>query len=268
MHSASYREPSRFAGQDVLVVGLGTSGCEIAGELAGTARSVRVAVRSPSWTMTRRLVGVPLDWIDNPVVARTVPWSARRPVLAALSRITTGRLYRHGRPRPTRRCGDDIIAISDSFPRAVRAGLVEFRAEVSGVDGRTVQFADNTTAEADVIVHATGFDLPTEFLPPELRPGASGLYRGISHPEADGLFFVGLVEAHRALLPIAEQQAIWTAAVLSGHLALPAASERGRVAKQDADRRLRDFGDRREFLVDYAKYLAALRRDRRARARE
>jgi alcohol dehydrogenase len=51
------------------------------------------------------------------------------------------------------------------------------------------------------------------------------------------------------------------------HLALPAASERRRVAKQEADRHLRDFGDRREFLVDHAKYLATLRRDRRGRAR-
>lgn len=266
LHSASYREPARFAGKDVLIVGLGTSGCEIAGELAGTARSVSIAVRSPSWTMTRRLAGVPLDWLDNPVVARVVPWSARRQVLAAFSRITTGRLHRYGRPRPTRRCGDDVISVSDSFPAAVRAGLVDFRPGVSEVDGRTVRFTDGTTAEADVIVHATGFDLPTDFLPEELRPGADGLYRGIAHPEADGLFFVGLVEAHRALLPIAEQQAIWTAAVLGGRMALPPATERRRLAKQEAERRLRDFGDRRHFLVDYAKYLATLRRDRRTPA--
>jgi hypothetical protein len=264
MHSAGYREPTPFAGKDVLVIGLGTSGCEIAGELAGTARSVRVAVRSPSWTMTRRWAGVPLDWLDNPMVARVVPWRMRRSFLAATSRLTTGRLHRHGRPRPTRRCGDDVIAVSDSFPRAVRAGLVEFRADVLDVGGRTVRFADHTSADVDVIVHATGFDLPTEFLPQEFSPGVGGLYRGIAHPEADGLFFVGLIEAHRALLPIAEQQAIWTAAVLSGQLALPRPSERRRVASQEAKRRLRDFGDRREFLVDYAKYLATLRRDRRA----
>lgn len=259
IRSVNYREPAAFAGQDVLVIGLGTSGCEIVGELAGTARSVRVAVRNPSWTMTRRLARIPLDWLDNPMVARTVPWTMRRHILAATSRVTTGRLYRHGRPRPTRRCGDDVIAISDSFPRAVRAGLVEFRPAVAGVDGRMVRFADGTTAEVDTIVHATGFDLPTDFLPDGLRPRA--LYRGIAHPDADGLFFVGLVEAHRALLPIAEQQANWAAAVLSGHLTLPPANERQRVAKQEADRRLEDFGDRRKFLVDHAKYMATLRRD-------
>jgi dimethylaniline monooxygenase (N-oxide forming) len=149
----------------------------------------------------------------------------------------------------------------------VRAGLVEFRPAVSSVDGVTVRFVDDTTADVDVIVHATGFDLPTDFLPQELRPGPAGLYRGVSHPEADGLFFVGLIEAHRALLPIAEQQAIWTAAVLGGQIALPAASERRRMANQEADRRVRDFGDRREFLVDHAKYLAGLHRDWRGAPR-
>jgi hypothetical protein len=47
-------------------------------------------------------------------------------------------------------------------------------------------------------------------------------------------------------------------------LPLPPAGERRSVADQEAARRVIDFGDRREFLVDHARYLAALRRDRRA----
>ena len=264
LHSAGYREPSAFAGRDVLVIGLGTSGCEVAGELADAARTVHVAVRTPMWTMTRRIVGFPIDWLDNPWIARTVPWSVRRRMLAMMCRITTGRLHRHGLPKPERRCGDDVIAISDSLPKAARRGLVTFHPDVQAVDDRTVTFADGVTTDVDVIVHATGFDLPTDFLPPELRPGADGLYRGIAHPDRDGLHFVGLIEAHRALLPIVETQAAWMAAVLSGRLALPESAERRRSAAQDAARRKRDFGNRRHFLVDYGRYMAALRRDARA----
>src|SRR5262249_53253178 len=130
LHSASYRTPQRFAGRDVLVIGLGTSGCEIAGEAAAHARSVTVAVRSAMWLMTRRIAGVPLDWPGNPHVARLLPWSMRRPVLAGLSTASTGRLRRYGVPKPTRRCGDDIVAISDTFPRAARQGLIDIRPNV------------------------------------------------------------------------------------------------------------------------------------------
>jgi flavin-binding monooxygenase-like protein len=264
LHSSAYRTPDRFADRDVLVIGLGTSGSEVAGEIARTARSVRVSVRSPLWMMTRRLAGFPIDWFDNSAAARLLPWSVRRRVLQMLCTATTGRLHRRGVPRPTRRCGDDIIAISDTFPRAVRAGLLEFLPAVSRADGRRVSFVDGTAAEVDAIVHATGFDPPTDFLPEHARPTGRGLYRGIAHPEVANLYFVGLFEAHRALLPIAEHQAAWTADVLAGRVALPPPETRRRAAAHAAERRLKDFGDRHPFFLDHGRYRAALRRDRRS----
>jgi dimethylaniline monooxygenase (N-oxide forming) len=264
LHSAEYRTPERFAGRDVLVVGLGTSGCEVAGELADTARSVRVAVRSPLWLMTRRLAGVPIDWVDNSVASRLLPWSMRRLVLRSLCQLTTGNLHRRGVPRPTRRCGDDIIGISDTFPRAVRRGTVEFNEAVAEADGKTVRFRDGTQAEIDVIVHATGFDPPTGFLPEEAQPGRRNLYRRILHVYVANLYFVGLLEAHRALLPIAEAQGAWAAAALDGAVRLPSDEERRKLAAAEGERGRKDFGDRRPFIVDWAKHMATLRRDQRS----
>ncbi|HEY8830250.1 MAG TPA: NAD(P)-binding domain-containing protein, partial [Candidatus Limnocylindria bacterium] len=45
VHSRDYRDPASFAGQDVVVAGVGSSGADIAVELATVARSVTVAVR-------------------------------------------------------------------------------------------------------------------------------------------------------------------------------------------------------------------------------
>jgi dimethylaniline monooxygenase (N-oxide forming) len=264
LHSAEYRTPGRFAGRDVLVIGLGTSGAEVAGELAVSARSVHVAVRSPLWLMTRRLGGVPIDWIDNEFVSRILPWGIRRQILRGLCRATTGRLHRLGVPRPTRRCGDDIIAISDTFPRAVRRNGMSFKGAVAGAEGRTVRFADGSQAEFDVIVHATGFDPPTDFLPGEAQPDRFNLYRRILHVGAERLYFVGMFEAHRALLPIAEAQARWTAAALDGELALPSAEQRRAIARAEGERSERDFGDRRAFFLDWAKYVTVLGKDQRS----
>lgn len=263
LHSASYRTPERFADRDVLVIGLGTSGCEIAGETAAHARSVTVAVRSPMWLMRRRIGGVPLDWLDNPFLARLLPWSVRRPLLAGFSTASTGRLRRYGVPKPTRRCGDDIIAISDSFPRAVEQSLIDVRPDVASVSGREVRFHDGSAKNVDIIVHATGFDLPTGFLSAAAQPDADRLYRGIAHTGVDGLHYVGMVEAHRALLPIVEAQAAWSAGVLAGHISRPDRSRQAAAARADAARRLRDFGPRHRHLVDHARYVARLKADAR-----
>jgi hypothetical protein len=269
MHSSAYRTPDRFAGKDVLILGLAPSGAEVAGDIAGTARRVVVSVRDPVWFMTRRIGGFPLDWADSPTGARLLPWSVRRRMLAAASRATVGALYAKGLPRPTRRCGDDLLAVSDSLPRAVRAGLVEFRPPIREVAGREVRFVDGTAAEFDAIVHATGYDPATGFLPEQAQPGRDRLHRLIAHNDAPGLFFVGLFEAQHALLPIAKDQAAWVADVLSGRMVLPSPEARRHEAAQFSRERLRDFGDRRPYLVDFARYQATLRRDRRrARRRD
>lgn len=267
LHSAQYRTPERFVDRNVLVIGLGTSGAEVAGEAAGTARSVHVAVRSPLWLMTRRLWGIPIDWIDNPIASRLLPWSVRRLALRSLCQMTTGRLRRWGVPRPTRRCGDDIIGISDSFPRAVRRGAMRFSAGVAEAEGKTVRFTDGSEAEIDIIVHATGFDPPTEFLPSAAQPDRYELYRRILHVGVESLYFVGMFEAHRALLPVAEAQARWTAAALDGSIALPHSEHRRAVARAEGERSERDFGNRHPFFVDWAKYVATLEKDTRSGGR-
>jgi hypothetical protein len=102
-------------------------------------------------------------------------------------------------------------------------------------------------------------------LPEEARPTPSNLFRGIAHTDVDNLFFVGMFEAHRALLPIAEDQAAWVANALAGKLGLPSRDERRKRARDAAERQRRDFGDRRHFIVDHARYRATLRRDKRSR---
>ncbi len=264
LHSAEHRTPERFAGRRVLVIGAGTSGSEICGDVAGSAASVVLSVRTPVWTMPRRVGGVPLDWLNPHIVARTVPWSLRRRVLAGTSMMTSRGMRRRGLPPPARRCGDEIIAISDTVRVAMERGLVDVRPEIVAVEGRRVSFADGTSTEPDVIVHATGFGLPTGFLAEEDRPDSGDLFRAIAHPDRPGLHFVGLIEAHRALLPIADEQAEWSADVLAGRVLLPAGEELREAVSAEVRRRRRDFSERGRFMVDFGPYLETLRRDRRA----
>lgn len=57
--------------------------------------------------------------------------------------------------------------------------------------------------------------------------------------------------AHRTLLPIADDQAAWTADVIAGRIAMPSSDIRAEAAARAAERRHKDFGDSHPFLVDY-----------------
>jgi cation diffusion facilitator CzcD-associated flavoprotein CzcO len=69
LHSSAYRNPAGYQGKRVLVVGSGSSGMEIAHDLAtGGAEKVWLAVRTPPNIMLRSLPnGLWADWIALPL---------------------------------------------------------------------------------------------------------------------------------------------------------------------------------------------------------
>ena len=69
LHSSAYRNPSPYADKRVLVVGSGSSGMEIAHDLAtGGAAKVWLAVRTPPNIMLRSLPGgLPGDLVSLPL---------------------------------------------------------------------------------------------------------------------------------------------------------------------------------------------------------
>ena len=78
VHSAEYRNPQPYRGQEVLVVGAGDSGTEIALDLAdGGAQRVRIAVRTPPNILRRdikgfptQLVGIAVQRVPSPLLDR------------------------------------------------------------------------------------------------------------------------------------------------------------------------------------------------------
>jgi cation diffusion facilitator CzcD-associated flavoprotein CzcO len=62
LHAADYRSPAPFRDRDVLVVGAGSTGLEVAHDLArAAARRVRLAVRTPPNILLRTMGGLPAD---------------------------------------------------------------------------------------------------------------------------------------------------------------------------------------------------------------
>src|SRR3954449_10126576 len=97
LHASAYPGPARFRGREVLVVGAGNTGAEIAADLAeGGAARVRIAVRTPPNVVPRQLGPVPIT-----LMAISMDFSPAwlvDPINRLLQRLTLGDLTRYGLP--------------------------------------------------------------------------------------------------------------------------------------------------------------------------
>lgn len=200
LHACRYRNGAPYAGRDVLVVGAGNSGAEIAVDLVehGAAR-VRLSIRTPPHVLLRSVGGLPTTAVS--VATRYVPSAVIDPVVAALQRLTVGDLSAHGMPRPPvgvyrRVRTEHAIPILDvGLVDAVKRGSVEVVAAVERFDGSDVVLTDGSRITPDVVVAATGYRRGLEPLVGHLgvlRPDGTPVVHGArSAPQAPGLYFTG-----------------------------------------------------------------------------
>ncbi|GLZ01706.1 NAD(P)/FAD-dependent oxidoreductase [Actinoplanes sp. NBRC 103695] len=193
-HSAEYRNAEPFRGKDVLVVGIGNSGAEIASDLAeGGAASVRLAIRTPPHIVDRTTAGWPAQL--SGLLMGGLPESVVNPVSALLAKD----LSASGIPRPvkglkTRLRTERYVPLQDvGIVRDVRAGRVRPVAAVRGFTESAVELADGTSVRPDAVIAATGYGtgLRDLFDEPSLfdESGIPVVHGG--EPALQGLYFMG-----------------------------------------------------------------------------
>lgn len=268
MHTHDYRIPDPFADRDVVVVGIGCSGAELACEIRTVARSVAVAARSGSWIVPRRWGPIPVDWFDTRI-GSLLPIDVRRPQFALIVRLAGGPRP-PGLPAPGHPIGYKPITVSDHFLSLVRSGRIDACGPVAELRGDRVLLADGTEREASALLYATGYETRFAFLAPE-ADAPSGerapLYRGVLSLATPNLFFIGIAFAAGALLPMMEAQANWSADVISGRLRLPSQDALRRSVERDAVVRARYFDERFGFIWDRLPYCRTLERESAAARR-
>lgn len=200
VHSSRYRNPAPYRGRDVLVVGTGNSGAEIAADLAeGGARRVSLSIRTPPNVLPRDVGGFPIQILA--VLLRRLPPVVVDAAARMTQRLLLGDLTRHGMPRPpkgayTRLKEDDIIPILDvGLVAQLKRGRVRVVSAVRGFEGSDVVLADGTRLRPDAVVAATGFRRGLEDLVGHLGIlGAKGrpvVHGPVTHPRAPDLYFLG-----------------------------------------------------------------------------
>jgi len=172
IHSSEYKNQDSLPGGDTLVVGAGTSGVEIAIELASCRRTF--------------LSGKPTFHIPDPLVryAGEAYWLFISHVLTVQTPI--GRKAR----KDILKGGGPLIRVS---VKEVDAAGVDRVPRVTGVNDGQPQLADGRVVPAKSVVWCTGFrpDFSWIEMPVIDESGWPRTVRGIS--EVEGLYFVGML---------------------------------------------------------------------------
>jgi cation diffusion facilitator CzcD-associated flavoprotein CzcO len=222
LHSGAYRNPAPFRGEDVLVVGPGCSGMEIAYDLsANGAARVRLAVRTPPNMIVRSPIG--------PGLARMLmrlPTARADKIMRSVSLRQIGDLSEYGLPMPEEGIASRLkrlklapTIVDAEMLDAIRSRRIEVVGAVEALDEGGALLADGTRADVDAIVAATGWRPGLEPMLGHLdvlddhgAPLATG-----DEPAAPGLRFVGYVVAP-APLGLMGREAQGVAKAIAGEL--------------------------------------------------
>ncbi|MEU2228149.1 NAD(P)/FAD-dependent oxidoreductase [Streptomyces sp. NPDC018347] len=208
LHAGDYRNAEPYRDRDVLVVGVGNTGAEIAVDLAeGGAARVRLAVRTAPHILRRSSLGWPAQYTG--VLVRRLPvWLVDR-LAGPVGRLSTPDLSAHGLPRPDTglysRVRQGAIPVQDvGLIDAVRTGKVEVVAAVTAFEDGLVVLADGSRISPDAVIAATGYVRALEGLVGHLgvldgrgRPVACG---GRAPAGAPGLYFTGFTNPISGML--------------------------------------------------------------------
>jgi cation diffusion facilitator CzcD-associated flavoprotein CzcO len=258
MHAQSYRTPERFIGKDVVVVGVGNTGADIASELSWHANSVTLSTRSGAHVLPRYVFGRPLDSYSTRLSSQ-LPILVQRTVYKALLFAGRGSQESYGFPKPDTPLLSQHPTVSADLLALVKDGQIKVRRGISRFIDDEVVFTDGNRTHADVIIYATGYNISFPFLDGTVfAPDANKveLFKQVIPIDVDGLFFLGLIQPVGALPPLVEQQARWVSQLLDGS-SPPSPGEMRAEIVTDGYERSKRYQDRprHTIQVDYWPYL-------------
>jgi len=234
VHTADYRNGRPFAGKDVLVVGIGNSGAEIAIDLVEHGARPCISVRGPVWVTPRDLLGTPAQMTS--ILMSKLPLRIADALVGTFLRVAVGDLSSVGLRRPdeglfTMAWRKGRIPLIDVGTVAlVKKGAIRVVPDVERFTADGVAFKDGTERRFDAVVLATGFRARLD----RFLEGAGRFvdergyprWHGREAPVADapGLYFIGFanpptgalreiaIEARRIARAVAERRAASLAA--------------------------------------------------------
>ncbi|HET7144270.1 MAG TPA: NAD(P)/FAD-dependent oxidoreductase [Anaerolineales bacterium] len=161
VHSSEYKNGERFRGQNVLVVGFGNSGGEIAIDLYEYGAKPSIAVRNPVNVIPRELLGIPILSIG--ILQNILPAWMADGMNAPILRAVIGDITKYGLRKlpygPATQIQKDkqIPLIDVGTIKLIKQGYITVQSGVEEFTENGVKFTDGNEARFDAVILATGY---------------------------------------------------------------------------------------------------------------
>ncbi|KAK4599567.1 hypothetical protein RGQ29_009563 [Quercus rubra] len=157
LHSNHYKSGSRYKSKDVLVIGCGNSGMEIAYDLKDHGARTSIVIRSPFHVLTKELVHRGMSLLNY------LPVYMVDALITMLARLKYGDLTKYGIYRPPRGpfahknvTGRSPVIDVGTIGK-IQNGEIEVVSEILNIEKNNVKFKNGTEKNFDAIVLATGY---------------------------------------------------------------------------------------------------------------
>lgn len=213
MHSIEYRGPEVLRGKRVLVIGAGTSGCDIAVESSQVAAATFLSVRRGNYIWPKYMFGLPTDAYYELILKLRMPRPLVRAFGKPLLRLNSaGDPAAYGLPRPRHRLLEEHFVMNSTLLYHLGQGDLTVRPGVAELCGDAVRFVDGSQERIDVVIYATGYrQAEFPFIDREYLNWTDGpipaLHLHAFHPDYDNLFVIGYFQTSTGTWPIMDYQA-------------------------------------------------------------
>ncbi|KAK3193972.1 hypothetical protein Dsin_025282 [Dipteronia sinensis] len=161
IHSTQFRNGKAYSGKNVLVVGSGNSGMEIALDLANNGAKTSIVIRSPVHVLSREIVYIGL------VMMKYFPAGMVDSLMVMLSKLVYGDLTKYGIVRPTE--GPFFMKVAyGKYPifdigtcNKIKSGEIQVLPAIESIRGNEVVFKNGNSYPFDTIIFCTGFKRST-----------------------------------------------------------------------------------------------------------
>ncbi|VAI40491.1 unnamed protein product [Triticum turgidum subsp. durum] len=161
IHSSCYKSGIDYSGRNVLVIGFGNSGMEIAYDLASHGANTSIVIRSPIHVMTKELIRLGMTLVHY------LPLKMIDGLLLMMANAVFGDLSRHGITRPEK--GPFVLKSETGRSPVIDVGTIglikkdkiKVHGRITKIKGRTIEFEGGKEASFDAIVFATGYKSTT-----------------------------------------------------------------------------------------------------------
>lgn len=271
-HSKEYRNAQSLSGKNVLVVGGGESGSDIALEASRVANKCWVSLRNTTgWVAPRKrgvyaadisthrgVWGLPRDY------GKTLTEAIYKAELSQKDPVHDTVVELNKKIKARKGVWGIFGTKTFSLPKAIVHHGCKVVGDITKVEdgGKTLHTADGEILQnIDAVMFSTGYKNYVSFLPKEIKEtDPRSLYKHMFHPKyRDKLVWIGWARpGFGSQFPIMEMQARFFALICKGERNLPEPAEMERVTCIDRATYLEQFehnAHRVRSLVDYHRYM-------------